>query len=92
MLYCFERTKVAGDESYVFISIGDDGKQEKTFVFDESSEFSGDEKNKLRAVVPVDGFVSSTLDYKVCNFTYGSISLRVLVRRDENDCSLLFEI
>ena len=52
-------------------------------MFDESSDFSGAEKDKLRAVVPIDGFVTSTLDYKVCNFTYDSIAIRVLVRRDE---------
>ena len=83
MLYYFERTKIAGDESYVTISIGEDGTQERRFMFNESSEFSETEKNKLSAVVPIDGFVASTLDYKVCNFTYDSIAIRVLVRRDE---------
>ena len=83
MLYYFERTKVAGDESYVTISIREDGTQERRFMFDETSDFSEAEKNKLRAVVPIDGFVASTLDYKVCNFTYDSIAIRVLVRRDE---------
>lgn len=83
MIYYFERTKIAGDESYVTILIGEDGAQEKAFVFDESSDFSEDEKNKLTAVVPTDGFVASTLDYKVRNFTYDSIAIRVLVRRDE---------
>lgn len=83
MLYYFERTKIAGDESYVIISIRDDGTQERTFVFDKSNDFSDTEKDKLRAVVAVDGFVSSTLDYQVCNFTYDSIAIRVLVRRYE---------
>ena len=78
-----ERTKVAGDESYVTISIREDGTQERRFMFDKSSDFSDSEKNKLRAVVPIDGFASSTLDYKVCNFTYDTIAIRVLVRRDE---------
>lgn len=83
MTYYFERAKIAGDESYVTISIGEDGTQEKTFVFDELSDFSDAEKNKLSAVVPIDGFVATTLDYKVCNFTYDSIAIRVLVRREE---------
>ena len=83
MLYHIERTKVGGDESYVFISIMDDGTKERSFVFHKSSEFSEVEKNKLSAVVPIDGFAASTLDYKVCNFTYDSIAIRVLVRRDE---------
>lgn len=83
MQYYFERTKVAGDESYVTVSIGDDGTHERRFMFDESSEFSEVEKDKLSAVVPINGFVASTLDYKVCNFTYDSIAIRVLVRRDE---------
>ena len=83
MLYYMERTKVAGDESYVTISIREDGTQERSFVFDEASDFSDSEKDKLRAVVPVDGFAASTLDYKVCNFTYDTIAIRVLVRRDE---------
>lgn len=83
MLYYFERTKIAGDESYVIISIRDDGTQERRLMFDESSEFSEAEKNKLSAVVPIEGFVASTLDYKVCNFTYDSIAIRVLVRRYE---------
>ena len=83
MLYYIERTKVAGDESYVTISIRDDGTQERRFMFDKSSDFSEAEKDKLRAVGPIDGFVASTLDYKVCNFTYDSIAIRVLVRREE---------
>ena len=83
MLYNIERTKVAGDASYVTISTREDGTQERRFMFDETSDFSEPEKNKLRAVVPIDGFVASTLDYKVCNFTYDSIAIRVLVRRDE---------
>lgn len=83
MLYYFERTKVAGDESYVTISIREDGEKERTFVFDKASEFPDAEKDKLAAVVPIDGFVSRTLDYKVCNFTYDSIAIRVLVRREE---------
>ena len=83
MLYYIERTKITGDESYVTISIGDDGAQETRFMFDDSSEFSEPEKNKLRAVVPIDGFVASTLNYKICNFTYDAIAIRVLVRRDE---------
>ena len=83
MLYYIERTKIAGDESYVTISIGEDGTQERRFMFDESSDFSDSEKDKLRAVVPIDGFAASTLDYKVCNFTYDTIAIRVLVRRDE---------
>lgn len=83
MLYYFERTKVGGDESYVTISIREDGTQERRFMFEELSEFSEAEKVKLSAVVPIDGFVASTLDYKVCNFTYDSIAIRVLVRRDE---------
>ena len=83
MLYYFERTKIAGDESYVTISIREDGTQERRFMFDEANDFSEPEKNKLSAVVPIDGFVASTLDYKVCNFTYDSIAIRVLVRRDE---------
>ena len=83
MLYYFERTKIAGDESYVAISIGEDGTHERRFMFDESSDFSDSEKNKLSAVVPIDGFASSTLDYKVCNFTYEGIAIRVLVRREE---------
>lgn len=92
MIYYFERTKIAGDESYVTISMREDGTQERSFMFEESSEFSEDEKYKLSAVVPINGFVASTLDYKVCNFTYDPIAIRVLVRRDENDCTLLFEI
>ena len=83
MLYYFERTKIAGDESYVAISIGEDGTQERRFIFDESSDFSDSEKDKLRAVVPIDGFAASTSDYKVCNFTYYGIAIRVLVRREE---------
>ena len=83
MIYYFERTKIAGDDSYVSTSIREDGTQGRRFMFDESSEFSEGEKDKLRAVVPMDSFVSSTLDYKVCNFTYDSIAIRVLVRRDE---------
>lgn len=83
MLHYFERTKIAGDESYVTISIGEDGTLDRNFMFDESSDFSEAEKNKLSAVVPIEGFVASTLDYKVCNFTYDSIAIRVLVRRDE---------
>lgn len=83
MLYYIERTKIAGDESYVTISISEDGTQKRSFVFDEASDFSEIEKNKLSAVVPIDGFVASTLDYTVCNFTYDSIAIRVLVRRDE---------
>lgn len=83
MLYYIERTKIAGDDSYVTISIGDDGTQERRLMFDESSEFSEAEKNKLSAVVPIEGFVASTLDYQVCNFTYDSIAIRVLVRRYE---------
>ena len=83
MLYYIERTKIAGDESYVTISISEDGSQERRFMFDESSKFSEAEKNKLRDVVPIDGFAASTLDYKVCNFTYDTIAIRVLVRRDE---------
>lgn len=83
MLYYFERTKVAGDEPYVTISIRKNGTLERSFVFDEANDFSDNEKDKLRAVVPIDGFVASTLDYKVCNFTYDSIAIRVLVRRDE---------
>ena len=83
MLYNIERTKVAGDESYVTISIREDGEKRRTFMFDKASDFSRAEKNKLRAVVPIDGFVASTLDYKVCNFTYDTIAIRVLVRREE---------
>ena len=83
MLYNIERTKVAGDDSYVYISIIEDETNERSFVFDESSDFSDSEKDKLRAVVPIDGFAASTLDYKVCNFTYDSIAIRVLVRREE---------
>ena len=83
MLYYMERTKIAGDESYVTISIREDGTKERTFVFDEASEFSDAEKDKLIAVVPINSFVASTLDYNVCNFTYDSIAIRVLVRRDE---------
>ena len=83
MLYNIERTNVAGDDSYVYISIIEDETNEREFVFDEASDFSESEKNKLSAVVPIDGFVASTLDYKVCNFTYDSIAIRVLVRRDE---------
>ena len=83
MLYYFERTKIAGDESYVAISIREDETNERSFVFDEASNFSEAEKNKLSAVVPINGFVASTLDYKVCNFTYDCIAIRVLVRRDE---------
>ena len=83
MLYYMERAKIAGDESYVSISIREDETNEKSFVFDEASDFSDTEKNKLIAVVPIDGFVASTLDYKVCSFTYDSIAIRVLVRRDE---------
>lgn len=83
MIYYFERTKVAGDESYVTIYIQEDGKPEKTFIFDKSTEFSREEKDKLSAVVPVNGFVSSTIDYDVRNLTYGSMAIRVLVRREE---------
>ena len=83
MIYYFERTKIAGDESYVTISIGEDGTQERWLVFDEASDFSDIEKDKLKAIVPIDGFVASTLDYKVRNFTYDPIAIRVLVRRDE---------
>ena len=83
MLYYFERTKIAGDESYVTISIREDETNERSFVFDEASNFSEAEKNKLSDVVPINGFVASTLDYKVCNFTYDCIAIRVLVRRDE---------
>ena len=83
MMYNIERTKVAGDDSYVYISIIEDATNERSFVFDEASDFSKPEKNKLRAVVPIDGFVASTLDYKVCNFTYDSIAIRILVRREE---------
>ena len=83
MQYYFERTKLAGDESYVTISIREDGTPERSFMFDESSEFSDTEKDKLSAVVPVNGFVASTLDYQVCNFTYEGIAIRVLVRSDE---------
>lgn len=84
MLYYIERTKIAGDGSYVTISIREDETKERSFVFDEASDFSDAEKDKLRAVVPIDGFVASTLDFKVCNFTYDSIAIRVLVRRDES--------
>lgn len=83
MIYYFERTKVAGDELYVTISIREDGTHERSFMFDESSKFSEDEKYKLSAVVPINGFVSNTLNYKVRNFTYDSIAIRVLVRREE---------
>ena len=83
MTYYFERTKVAGDESYVTISIREDGTQERRFMFDEASDFSETEKNKLSAVVPIDGFAASTLDYTVCNFTYDCIAIRILVRRYE---------
>ena len=83
MLYNIVRTKVAGDDSYVYISIIEDETNERSFVFDESSDFSDSEKDKLRAVVPIDGFAASTLDYTVCNFTYDSIAIRVLVRREE---------
>lgn len=83
MLYNIERTIVAGDDSYVYISITEDGTNERSFVFDEASDFSVSEKDKLRAVVPIDGFAASTLDYKVCNFTYDTIAIRVLVRREE---------
>lgn len=83
MIYYFERTKVAGDASYVTISIGEDGTHDRRFIFDESGIFSDVEKDKLTAVVPIDGFVASTFDYKVCNFTYDSIAIRVLVRREE---------
>lgn len=83
MLYNIERIKVAGDDSYVYISIIEDETNERSIVFDEASDFSAEEKNKLRAVVPIDGFASSTLDYKVCNITYDSIAIRVLVRREE---------
>ena len=83
MLYYFERTKVAWDESYVNISIRDDGAKERTFMFDESSDFSDTEKDKLSAVAPIDGFVASTFDYKVCNFIYDSMAILVLVRRDK---------
>lgn len=83
MLYYIERTKFAGLDSYVTIHIREDRKSEKTFIFDKSSEFSCEEKDKLRAVVPVNGFVSSTLDYDVRNLTYDSIAIRVLLRRCE---------
>lgn len=83
MIYYFERTKIAGDESYVTIFISEDGKQERIFMFDGLSEFSDVEKDKLSAVVPIDGFIASTLDYQVRNFTYDSIAIRVLVRREE---------
>lgn len=81
MVYYFERTKIAGDESYVSISIREDGTQERSLMFDESSDFSDAEKDKLRDVAPINGFVTSTLDYKVCNFTYDCIAICVLVRR-----------
>ena len=81
MLYYIERAIVAGDDSYVNIAIREDGTQEKTFMFDDSSDFSRNEKNKLRAVVPVNGFVSRTRDYELCNFTYVSIGIHILVRR-----------
>lgn len=83
MIYYFERTKIAGDKSYVTISIREDGTQERRFVFEEASDFSEPEKNKLIAVVPIDGFATNTLNYKVCNVTYDSIAIRVLVRREE---------
>ena len=83
MLYHIERTPIAWDESYVTISISEDGSQERRFMFDEASDFSDSEKVKLRDVVPIDGFAASTLDYKVCNFTYDTIAIRILVRRDE---------
>ena len=92
MLYYMERERVAGDDSYVNIAIKEDGTQEKMFMFDDSSDFSQDEKNKLRAVVPVNGFVSNTIDYELCNFTYDSIGMHILIRRKKNDYTLLPEI